>query len=125
MAGFIKTDGELPSLPKLGGFQKTAIFLGEIGVDASRAVLSHLNLSDAQVTAISKAMRNLGEFNPHNQLHVMRENSVLEEAANYGKMRRIYREIPHLTPSEEKVNKISTKDPKQIAQILRMMLDEK
>jgi len=125
MAGFIKTDGETPSIPKLGGFQKTAIFLGEIGVEASRTVLSHLNLSDAQITAISRAMRNLGEFNPHNQLHVLRENLVLEEAASYGKMRRIYREIPHLTPSEKKANKISAEDPKQIAQILRMMLDEK
>ncbi len=125
MAEFIKTDNVSPSIPKLGGFQKVAIFLGEIGVDASYAVLSHLNLSDAQITAISRAMRNLGEFNPHNQLHVLRENSVLEEAANYGKMRRIYREIPHLTPSEQKANKISNQDPKQIAQILRMMLDEK
>ncbi|MBQ0050543.1 MAG: hypothetical protein KBT11_00595 [Treponema sp.] len=128
MEGFVKTSGGAPVVPKLNGFQKVAILLGEIGSEAGAMVLSNLNLSTPEITAIRKEMENLGYFNPHNQFHVMREYAVLNEAANFGSIRGIYREVPHhLTKSEqtkENLENISRESPQEIAKLLKMMLEK-
>lgn len=122
MEGFIKTESAQPSVPKLSGVQKAAIFLGEIGSSASQQVLSHVKISDSQLAALNKAFKNLGDFNPHNEFQVRRENAVLEEAATFGKMHGIYREIPHPTPSQERTDNFKNKNPEDIAKFLSGLL---
>lgn len=122
MEGFIKTESAQPSVPKLSGVQKAAIFLGEIGSSASQQVLSYVKLSDSQLAALNKAFKNLGDFNPHNEFQVRRENAVLEEAAAFGKMHGIYREIPHQMPSQERTDSFKNKNPEDIAKFLSGLL---
>lgn len=122
MAEFIKTEGENPSVPKLSGFQKAAIFLGEIGSAASQPIIARLNLSDSQLISLNKAFKNLGDFNPHNEFQVRRENSVLEEAAAYGKMHGIYHEKPRVTPEQQKVNSFANQNPEDVAKFLSGLL---
>lgn len=124
MEGFIKTESAQPSVPKLSGFQKIAVFLGEIGSQASQQVLSHIKFSDSQLAALNKAFKTLGDFNPHNELQVRRENAVLEEAAAFGKMHGIYREIPHPTPSEKKAGNFASQNPEDIAKFLSGLLSK-
>lgn len=122
MEGFIKTESAQPSVPKLSGVQKAAVFLGEIGSNASQQVLSYVKLSDSQLAALNKAFKNLGDFNPHNEFQVRRENAVLEEAAAFGKMHGIYCEIPHPAPSQERTDNFKNKNPEDIAKFLSGLL---
>lgn len=124
MTEFIKTEGENPSVPKLSGFQKVAIFLGEIGSAASQPIIARLNLSDKQLILLNKAFKslNLGGYNPHNEFQVRRENSVLEEAAAYGKMHGIYHEKPRVTPEQQKVNSFANQNPEDVAKFLSALL---
>lgn len=122
MEGFIKTEGAEPSVPRLSGFQKIAIFLGEIGAQAGQKILSQVKFSDAQLVSLNKAFKNLGDFNPHNIFLVRRENAVLEEAAAFGKARGIYREIPHPAQSEKKTGEFAGKNPEDIAKFLSGLL---
>lgn len=124
MEGFIKTESSRPSVPKLSGAVKTAVFLGEIGSEASRAVLSKVRLTDSQLTALNKAFKSLGEYNPHNEFHVLRENAVLEEAANFGKIHRIYPEHQKTQPQEPDNSSFAEKSPEDIAKFLSAIMHE-
>lgn len=129
MEGFLKTNGLTQAAPHLSGIQKVALFLGEIGQIAGDAVLQRLNLTTSQIAAIRKEMEKLGYYNPHNQFHVMREYSVLTEAANFGIMHNIYREVPHKTPEEikkqERIEKLQNESPENIANFLRLLMESK
>lgn len=129
MEGFLKTNGLTQTAPHLSGTQKIAVFLGEIGQTASAAVLQRLNLTTSQIASIRKEMENLGYYNPHNQFQVMREYSVLTEAANFGIMHNIYREVPHQSPEElkkqERIEKLQNENPENIAKFLRLLMETK
>lgn len=122
MEGFIKTESARPSVPKLSGLQKIAVLLGEIGSQAGAQVLAHVKFSDSQIAALNKAFRNLGDFNPHNEFQVRRENAVLEEAAAFDKKHGIYREIPHPSPEEKKTAGFASQNPEDIAKFLSGLL---
>lgn len=124
MEGFIKTESSEPAAPKLSGFQKIAVLLSEIGFEAGQKVLSHINFSDSQIIKLNSAFRSLGEFNPHNEFQVRRENAVLNEAASFGKKRGIYSEISIHTQSQKKTDDFASKNPKEIAKFLSGLLSK-
>ena len=51
--------------PKLTGYEKVAILLGELDNEAYYKVMSELSLSRKQFHKIRKAMKKLGKYNPH------------------------------------------------------------
>lgn len=111
-------------------FEKIAVLLGELGVDASDPILAKLNLSTDELSQIRKSMRALGSsYNPNDERQVAKENAVLEEFKRFGEMRGIYKDVPHTafikvgeTATQNNVRNLAAQDPEALAKVLGMWL---
>lgn len=128
MKEFIRVTDELP---KISGKQKAAILLAELGEDAylKDKIYKLLNLSTEEQQKLRTTMEGLGNYNPDNKLHSLREISVLEEFFNYGIVRGLWTEEDknrkHKTGTspEDKIKDMVDDNPEGVAQILKNWLD--
>lgn len=128
MNEFIRVTDELP---KISGKQKAAILLAELGEDAylKDKIYKLLNLSTEEQQKLRTTMEGLGNYNPDNKLHSLREISVLEEFFNYGIVKGLWtdedKNRKHNTANtpEEKIKDMVDDNPQGVAQILKNWLD--
>jgi flagellar motor switch protein FliG len=124
MSDFVKVTSDKFHLT---GAQKAAILLGELGTEGAARVLSILDLSSDKLRKINVAMASLGSFDFQNTFQVQREISVLEEAAAFGKVHGIWKELEHSVNSEIPAAQIQSngadsESAKIIAQTIRTWL---
>lgn len=112
------------------GYEKIAVLLTELGSETSKKILAILNLSPDEMNKISKNIISLGAYNPHNMLHVQRENAVLEEVRRFGEQRGIYKEVAPkdggfimVDDKLESLKRDVPKNPEDVANVLRGWLD--
>lgn len=126
MSDFVKVTSEKNFLT---GAQKAAILLGELGRDASKPILSYLNLPAEKIRKINIAMASLGQYDAQNKFQVQRELSVLNEAAAFGKTRAIWKEAEMPMDYQKSDRSSSTKEEisestKIIAETIRSWLKD-
>lgn len=113
----------------MNGFEKIAVLLGELGMEASENIVSRLHLSDGELAEIKKNLARLGPYNPHDPYQVARENSVLEELKQFGMARGIYRDVPHdgfvkTGSAQNNIFNMAQQNPEDIAMVLKSWLSE-
>ena len=81
MANMIKVTN---SEPRLSGYEKCAILLGELGVDNSQPVLDKLQLKPKETKKLLKTFKQLKKFSYNNPQDLQNEISVLQSVTNYG-----------------------------------------
>ncbi|MCR4742689.1 MAG: hypothetical protein K5866_07475 [Treponema sp.] len=127
MDNFIKISG---SIPKLSGYQKAAILLGELGPEASKEVKEFIKLTQKENKKLRNAFKNLGPY-PRNINDIIREEKVLAEAINYGKVKGIYTPIEkvdlqaqYLKKNQAQVSKMLNDSPDTITNVIKNWLDQ-
>lgn len=134
MDNFIKIPGVSA---KLTGVQKTAILLAELGPlhnENYQDLYSKLNLTTEQIRKIRIEMENLKPYlktNPMDESEIYREQTVLNELIEFGKMRGIYHpveesKLPKFYAKDDKVSPIADQKPEDLAKLLKSWIsDEK
>ena len=118
-------------LPKISGRQKAAILLTELGMEPELRdkLYKLLKLTPEEQQKLRLAMEGLGPYNPENELHVKRENAVLEEFFSYGIKRGLWteadknRKVYSGNTPEAKIRNMVDDNPEGVAQILKSWLD--
>lgn len=136
MENLIKT-----TVPSLSGTEKAAILLAEIGpmYNSNYNLLwNSLNLSDAEVSKLMKAMKSLSPYSPakipydEGMNQILREQSVLQEVLDYGSIKGIYtkpepKAVPQETSKSQKVSDLKDmvgQNPADIANVLKSWLSD-
>ena len=134
MDGFIRT-----TAPALSGPEKVAILLAEIGPFFNSnydQLFEAMHLSDEEIKKIRKAMKKLGRYAPAKVSYekgmeqIKQEQSVLQEALNYGVRKGIVsktgendgKSIKDYIPAD--IKNIANQNPEDVAKVLRSWLGE-
>ena len=134
MDGFIRT-----TAPVLSGPEKVAILLAEIGPFFNSnydQLFEAMHLSDEEIKKIRKAMKKLGRYAPAKVSYekgmeqIKQEQSVLQEALNYGVRKGIVsktggndsKSIKDYIPAD--IKNIANQNPEDVAKVLRSWLGE-
>ena len=121
--------------PKLTGYEKVAILLGELDNEAYYKVMHELSLSRKQFHKIRKAMKKLGKYNPHDYRQTVKETSVLSELVSFLKGRNHYQSSSLRSASlklnlnqnnntDNQMKDMVKNNPEDIANILKTWLKE-
>ena len=128
MDNLIKISG---SIPKISGYQKAAILLAELGLETSKEIKEYLKLTPKEHKKLLKAYKKLGSY-PRNINDIIREEKVLAETLNYGKVKGIYTPIEkedlqtqYLKKNQAQVSKMLNDSPDTITNIIKNWLDQK
>ncbi len=107
----------------LKGIQKTAILLGELGPENSKAILECLNLSTKEYKKITKELKKLNKYSVNNVQIKANEIAVLNEVVKYGKAKGI------INPVEKDhtigLKNLANNNPSELAKILSSWLGDK
>ena len=134
MEGFIRT-----TKPSLSGPEKVAILLAELGPFFNSnydQLYGALHLSDEEIRKIRKAMKKLGRYAPAKVSYekgmeqIKQEQSVLQEALNYGVRKGIVsktgendgKSIKDYIPAD--IKNIANQNPEDVAKVLKSWLGE-
>ena len=127
MDNLIKISG---SIPKITGYQKAAILLAELGLETSKEIKEYLKLTPKEHKKLLNTYKKLGSY-PRNINDIIREEKVLAETLNYGKVKGIYTPIEkedlqtqYLKKNQAQVSKILNASPDTITNIIKNWLDQ-
>lgn len=128
MDNLIKISG---SIPKITGYQKAAILLAELGLETSKEIKEYLKLTPKEHKKLLNTYKKLGSY-PRNINDIIREEKVLAETLNYGKVKGIYTPIEkedlqtqYLKKNQAQVSKMLNDSPDTITNIIKNWLDQK
>ena len=127
MDNLIKISG---SIPKITGYQKAAILLAELGLETSKEIIEYLKLTPKEHKKLLNTYKKLGSY-PRNINDIIREEKVLAETLNYGKVKGIYTQIEkedlqtqYLKKNQAQVSKMLNDSPDSITNIIKNWLDQ-
>ena len=127
MDNLIKISG---SIPKITGYQKAAILLAELGLETSKEIKKYLKLTPKEHKKLLNTYKKLGSY-PRNINDIIREEKVLAETLNYGKVKGIYTQIEkedlqtqYLKKNQAQVSKMLNDSPDSITNIIKNWLDQ-
>lgn len=127
MDNLIKISG---SIPKITGYQKAAILLAELGLETSKEIIEYLKLTPKEHKKLLNTYKKLGSY-PRNINDIIREEKVLAETLNYGKVKGIYTPIEkedlqtqYLKKNQAQVSKMLNDSPDTITNIIKNWLDQ-
>ena len=127
MDNLIKISG---SIPKITGYQKAAILLAELGLETSKEIKEYLKLTPKEHKKLLNTYKKLGSY-PRNINDIIREEKVLAETLNYGKVKGIYTPIEkedlqtqYLKKNQTQVSKMLNDSPDTITNIIKNWLDQ-
>ena len=127
MDNLIKMSG---SIPKITGYQKAAILLAELGLETSKEIKEYLKLTPKEHKKLLNTYKKLGSY-PRNINDIIREEKVLAETLNYGKVKGIYTPIEkedlqtqYLKKNQAQVSKMLNDSPDTITNIIKNWLDQ-
>ena len=127
MDTLIKISG---SIPKITGYQKAAILLAELGLETSKEIKEYLKLTPKEHKKLLNTYKKLGSY-PRNINDIIREEKVLAETLNYGKVKGIYTPIEkedlqtqYLKKNQAQVSKMLNDSPDTITNIIKNWLDQ-
>ena len=127
MDNLIKISG---SIPKITGYQKAAILLAELGLETSKEIKEYLKLTPKEHKKLLNTYKKLGSY-PRNINDIIREEKVLAETLNYGKVKGIYTPIEkedlqtqYLKKNQAQVSKMLNDSPDSITNIIKNWLDQ-
>ena len=127
MDNLIKISG---SIPKITGYQKAAILLAELGLETSKEIKEYLKLTPKEHKKLLNTYKKLGSY-PRNINDIIREEKVLAETLNYGKVKGIYTPIEkedlqtqYLKNNQAQVSKMLNDSPDTITNIIKNWLDQ-
>ena len=127
MDNLIKISG---SIPKITGYQKAAILLAELGLETSKEIKEYLKLTPKEHKKLLNTYKKLGSY-PRNINDIIREEKVLAETLNYGKVKGIYTPIAkedlqtqYLKKNQAQVSKMLNDSPDTITNIIKNWLDQ-
>ncbi len=127
MDNLIKISG---SIPKITGYQKAAILLAELGLETSKEIKEYLKLTPKEHKKLLNTYKKLGSY-PRNINDIIREEKVLAETLNYGKVKGIYTPIEkedlqtqYLKKNQAQVSKMLNDSPDTITNIIKNWLDQ-
>lgn len=127
MDNLIKISG---SIPKITGYQKAAILLAEVGLETSKEIKEYLKLTPKEHKKLLNTYKKLGSY-PRNINDIIREEKVLAETLNYGKVKGIYTPIEkedlqtqYLKKNQAQVSKMLNDSPDTITNIIKNWLDQ-
>ena len=127
MDNLIKISG---SIPKITGYQKAAILLAELGLETSKEIIEYLKLTPKEHKKLLNTYKKLGSY-PRNINDIIREEKVLAETLNYGKVKGIYTPIEkedlqtqYLKNNQAQVSKMLNDSPDTITNIIKNWLDQ-
>ena len=127
MDNLIKISG---SIPKITGYQKAAILLAELGLETSKEIKEYLKLTQKEHKKLLNTYKKLGSY-PRNINDIIREEKVLAETLNYGKVKGIYTPIEkedlqtqYLKKNQAQVSKMLNDSPDSITNIIKNWLDQ-
>ena len=127
MDNLIKISG---LIPKITGYQKAAILLAELGLETSKEIKEYLKLTPKEHKKLLNTYKKLGSY-PRNINNIIREEKVLAESLNYGKVKGIYTPIEkedlqtqYLKKNQAQVSKMLNDSPDTITNIIKNWLDQ-
>ena len=127
MDNLIKISG---LIPKITGYQKAAILLAELGLETSKEIIEYLKLTPKEHKKLLNTYKKLGSY-PRNINDIIREEKVLAETLNYGKVKGIYTPIEkedlqtqYLKNNQAQVSKMLNDSPDTITNIIKNWLDQ-
>ena len=127
MDNLIKISG---LIPKITGYQKAAILLAELGLETSKEIIEYLKLTPKEHKKLLNTYKKLGSY-PRNINDIIREEKVLAETLNYGKVKGIYTPIEkedlqtqYLKKNQTQVSKMLNDSPDTITNIIKNWLDQ-
>ena len=127
MDNLIKISG---SIPKITGYQKAGILLAELGLETSKEIKEYLKLTPKEHKKLLNTYKKLGSY-PRNINDIIREEKVLAETLNYGKVKGIYTPIEkedlqtqYLKKNQAQVSKMLNDSPDTITNIIKNWLDQ-
>lgn len=127
MDNLIKISG---LIPKITGYQKAAILLAELGLETSKEIKEYLKLTPKEHKKLLNTYKKLGSY-PRNINDIIREEKVLAETLNYGKVKGIYTPIEkedlqtqYLKKNQAQVSKMLNDSPDTITNIIKNWLDQ-
>ena len=127
MDNLIKISG---LIPKITGYQKAAILLAELGLETSKEIIEYLKLTPKEHKKLLNTYKKLGSY-PRNINDIIREEKVLAETLNYGKVKGIYTPIEkedlqtqYLKKNQAQVSKMLNDSPDTITNIIKNWLDQ-
>ena len=127
MDNLIKISG---LIPKITGYQKAAILLAELGLETSKENKEYLKLTPKEHKKLLNTYKKLGSY-PRNINDIIREEKVLAETLNYGKVKGIYTPIEkedlqtqYLKKNQAQVSKMLNDSPDTITNIIKNWLDQ-
>lgn len=127
MDNLIKISG---SIPKITGYQKAAILLAELGLETSKEIIEYLKLTPKEHKKLLNTYKKLGSYQ-RNINDIIREEKVLAETLNYGKVKGIYTPIEkedlqtqYLKKNQAQVSKMLNDSPDTITNIIKNWLDQ-